>query len=57
MSVVAPEMSVLFVVVELDGWADAAALLPLPKSPPWERDSPARESEVTTPAPSTFVLA
>jgi hypothetical protein len=50
---VAPDVSVLFVFVDLDGWFDAAALgLPLPKEPSPLRDSAVRESDVTTPTPS-----
>jgi hypothetical protein len=52
--VVAPEVSVLFVVVEAEGWRDAAAW-GLPKEPPDCKDSAARESEVMVPGFSTLV--
>lgn len=52
----APDVSVLLVFVEEDGWADAAAFVVDPKSPSDFRDSPARESEVIVPADSSFGL-
>jgi len=52
--VVAPDVSVLLAVVELDGWLDAAAPEPLPNEPPPVSDSPASESEVICPAPSVL---
>jgi hypothetical protein len=45
---------VLFVVVEAEGWRDAAAW-GLPKEPPDCKDSAARESEVMVPGFSTLV--
>lgn len=53
---VAPEVSVLLVVVELEGCEEAAAWLPAPNEPPTFNDSPARESDVTVPAFSTLGL-
>jgi hypothetical protein len=47
---VAPDVSVLFVFVDLEGCFEAVALgLPAPKEPPLFWDSPARESEVMVP--------
>lgn len=46
-------MSVVLPVKPLDGWAEAVAL-PDAKEPPEERDSAARESEVTVPADSVL---
>jgi hypothetical protein len=46
--VVAPDVSVLFVVVEAEGCCEAAAWLP-PNDPPDRKDSAARESEVMVP--------
>jgi hypothetical protein len=52
-SFVALDVSVLFVFVDAEGCLDAAALgFPAPKSPSFLRDSAARESDVTVPAPS-----
>jgi hypothetical protein len=45
---VAPDVSVLFVVVEAEGCCEAAAWLP-PNDPPDRKDSAARESEVMVP--------
>lgn len=43
----------MFVVVEDEGWEVTPALgLPAPKDPLFLRDSPASESEVTTPGAS-----
>lgn len=44
----------VLVVVELEGCLEVATLDPWAKVPPDERDSPARESDVTTPAPSAL---
>jgi len=56
-SLVAEEVSVVFVVVEDEGCAVAPALgLPAPKEPEFLRDSPARESEVTVPTASLMRL-
>lgn len=49
----APEMSVLFAVVEEEGWRDAVAVVFEPKEPFAARDSAARESEVISPGFST----
>lgn len=47
------EVSVLARLEDAEGCLEAAALgLPAPKSPPELRESAARESEVTVPAPS-----
>jgi hypothetical protein len=54
---VAFEVSVVLVVVELEGCLEAAALgLPAPKSPSLLRDSAASESDVTMPTPSWMGL-
>lgn len=45
-------VSVVLVVVDDEGWAEAAAPVVEPKLPPDWRDSPARLSDVTVPAPS-----
>jgi hypothetical protein len=45
---------VLFVVVEAEGWREAAAW-GLPKEPPDCKDSAARESEVMVPGFSTLI--
>jgi hypothetical protein len=56
-SLVALEVSLLFVFVEAEGCFEAAALgLPEPKSPSFLRDSAASESEVTVPALSWIGL-
>lgn len=53
LSLVALEVSVVFVVVEAEGCLEAAALgFPAPKEPSLCRDSAARESDVTTPTAS-----
>ena len=50
--VVAPEVSVVLAVVDLDGTPEAAAPWPAAKSPPDLSDSAAKESEVISPVPS-----
>jgi len=56
-SLVALDVSVVFVVVDAEGCLEAAALgLPAPKEPDW-RDSAARESDVTTPTASGIALS
>ena len=56
-SLVALEVSVLFVLVEAEGCFDAAALgLPSPNEPEFLSDSPARESDVTVPTASLILL-
>lgn len=53
---VAPEVSVVLEVVDAEGCLEAAACgLLAPKAPPEERDSAARESEVTRPVGSLRV--
>jgi hypothetical protein len=55
--VVALDVSVVLVVVELEGCPDAPALgLPSPKLPEPFRDSAARESDVTVPTASLMGL-
>jgi hypothetical protein len=56
-SLVAFEVSWVFVVVEEEGCLLAAALgLPSPKEPEFFRDSPARESDVTVPTASLMAF-
>lgn len=54
--VVAPEVSVVLAVVDLDGTPEAAAPCPAAKSPPDLRDSAARESDVICPVLSWSTL-
>jgi len=51
----AAEVSVVFEVVEADGWEEAEAL-PSANEPPDLSDSAARESDVMSPGPSLITL-